>query len=59
MGSYGGLGPTVNAVLWTETVLGFFFTVARVYTRKKIQRSFGWDDAMLVATCVSLISLTS
>lgn len=59
MGSYGGLGPTVNAVLWVETVLGIFFTVLRVYTRKRILRSFGWDDGMLVATCILFVAYVS
>ncbi|KPM36172.1 hypothetical protein AK830_g10396 [Neonectria ditissima] len=55
MGSYGGRGPTVNAALWTETVVAAIFVVLRVYTRKVILRSFGWDDFFLVVTLVLLV----
>ncbi|KAK7421449.1 hypothetical protein QQX98_002147 [Neonectria punicea] len=54
MGSYGGRGPTVNAALWTETVVASIFVLLRVYTRKVILRSFGWDDFFLVITLVLL-----
>ncbi|KAI5459432.1 hypothetical protein BGZ63DRAFT_361102 [Mariannaea sp. PMI_226] len=54
MSSYGGRGPTVNAVLWTETVLAGIFVLLRVYTRKVVLSSFGWDDFFLIITWILL-----
>ncbi|KAF4988167.1 hypothetical protein FDECE_15164 [Fusarium decemcellulare] len=55
MGSYGGRGHMLNAVLWTETVIATLFVVLRVYTRKVVLRSFGWDDFFLIITLILLI----
>jgi hypothetical protein len=52
MSSYGGKGRTLNAVLWTETAIGALFVLMRIYTRKFILRSAGWDDAFLFITLV-------
>jgi hypothetical protein len=55
MGSYGGRGPTVNAVLWTEVVVASFFVFSRIYARKIILQSFGLDDFFLIGTLVSCL----
>lgn len=52
MSSYGGRGPTINGVLWTETLLAAVFVGARVYTRRFIQRTQGWDDLFLLLAWV-------
>ncbi|CAM1511889.1 Fc.00g094020.m01.CDS01 [Cosmosporella sp. VM-42] len=54
MGSYGGRGPTVNAILWVETVIATAFVVLRIYTRKVILRSLGLDDLFLLITLILL-----
>jgi predicted acyltransferase len=54
MTAYGGRGPVLNAVLWTETVAAFIFVALRVWTRKYVLNSLGWDDLCLVATWVRI-----
>lgn len=41
MSSYGGRGPTVNAVLWAETAVAVVIVGMRIYTRKVILNSLG------------------
>ncbi|KAF4960745.1 hypothetical protein FSARC_10374 [Fusarium sarcochroum] len=55
MSSYGGRGPTINAILWTESAIAIIFVALRVYTRKVILRSFGLDDFFLIITLALLI----
>ncbi|KAH9886350.1 hypothetical protein F4778DRAFT_477734 [Xylariomycetidae sp. FL2044] len=58
MSAYGGQGPMLNAILWTVLVVGALFVGARVYTRKAILRSVGWDDYLIVLTVVIQILYT-
>lgn len=55
MGLLGGLGPMVNGVMWMQTALAFIFVVARIYTRRFIIRSLGWDDILIVVSLVRWI----
>lgn len=50
---YGGRGPTINGVLWAETVVAAFFVFAKIYTRRFILRTHGWDDLFLFLAWVS------
>lgn len=54
MAVFGGKGPMIIAVLWTETAIATLFVVARCYTRRVILRSLGLDDALLIITLVSI-----
>ncbi|KLU90385.1 hypothetical protein MAPG_09347 [Magnaporthiopsis poae ATCC 64411] len=51
---YGGRGPTVNGILWTETALAAIFALLRIYTRKAILHSLGLDDMFLFLTFLLL-----
>lgn len=57
MSSYGGRGPTINGVLWSETALAAVFVFARLYTRKFILRTQGLDDLFLILAWVSGLDL--
>ncbi|KAJ5577303.1 hypothetical protein N7535_004229, partial [Penicillium sp. DV-2018c] len=48
MGVYGGLGPMTNAVLWVEAVVFAVFVGLRLYTRKYILNSVGFDDYLVL-----------
>lgn len=54
MGEYGGQGPMINAVLWVEVVVGVIFVGLRLYTRKVILNSIGWDDYLGLAALVRI-----
>ena len=57
MGSYGGRGPAVLSVVWAQTVVASVVVCLRVYTRRVILRSVGWDDLFLVITIVRISSV--
>ena len=48
----GDLGPTIVAVLWVETSMACVFVIARVYSRKFVSHSVGYDDYLAVVTLV-------
>ncbi len=48
-----GLGPTIVAIMWTETILAGIFIGARLYCRQFLRQVSGWDDVLMVATGVS------
>ncbi|KAJ3464687.1 hypothetical protein MRS44_009473 [Fusarium solani] len=50
MAGIGGKGGTVVGVLWFENFLTYVLVAARVYTRRYIRGSVGWDDLCLVIT---------
>ncbi|RSM15730.1 hypothetical protein BHE90_008379 [Fusarium euwallaceae] len=50
MAGIGGKGGTVVGVIWFENVLTYVLVGARVYTRRYIRGSVGWDDLCLVIT---------
>jgi hypothetical protein len=52
MSYYGGLGPMVNGVLWTEAVLFALFVTLRLYTRKQILNAVGADDYICILALV-------
>lgn len=52
MSPYAKLGRTVNIVLWSEMAVGLVFVMLRLYTRKFIIHSLGWDDYVIVLTWV-------
>lgn len=52
MSYYGGLGPMVNGVLWTEAVLFALFVTLRLYTRKQILNAVGADDFICILALV-------
>lgn len=54
MAGIGGKGGTVVGVIWFENVLTYILVAARIYTRRYIRGSVGWDDLCLVITSVSL-----
>lgn len=54
MAGIGGKGGTVVGVIWFENVLTYVLVAARVYTRRYIRGSVGWDDLCLVITSVSI-----
>jgi hypothetical protein len=56
MGVYGGLGPMTNAVLWVEAVIFAVFVGLRLYTRKYILNSVGFDDYLVL---IALVRTTS
>jgi len=45
-----GKGPTAVAVMWLETTIALIFVTLRLYTRKYLTRSTGWDDYLLIIT---------
>ncbi|KAH6999436.1 hypothetical protein EDB80DRAFT_650261 [Ilyonectria destructans] len=45
----GGKGATVIGVLWAENVISYVLIGLRVYTRRYIRGSLGWDDLCLVS----------
>lgn len=52
MSYYGGLGPMVNGVLWTEALLFALFVTLRLYTRKQILNAVGADDYLCILALV-------
>ncbi|KAJ5975539.1 hypothetical protein N7481_009246 [Penicillium waksmanii] len=52
MSYYGGLGPMVNGVLWTEALLFALFVTLRLYTRKQILNAVGADDYICILALV-------
>ncbi|KAM0545806.1 hypothetical protein ACHAPJ_011132 [Fusarium lateritium] len=46
----GGKGGMVVGVLWAENIICYILIGLRVYTRRYIRGSVGWDDLCLIAT---------
>lgn len=44
-------GPAIMAIFWTETMVAFFFVMARFYSRIKI-RGLGIDDWIMLLAIV-------
>ncbi|RDL29797.1 uncharacterized protein BP5553_10662 [Venustampulla echinocandica] len=55
----GGLGPTVIAVMWTETALALIFVLMRLWTRIRINRVAGWDDYLISFSWLLLMPYTA
>ncbi|KAF4634671.1 hypothetical protein G7Y89_g3427 [Cudoniella acicularis] len=54
----GGLGPTIVAVMWTQTGLALIFVLMRLWTRIKINRVAGWDDYLISLSWLMLMPYT-
>lgn len=54
----GGKGGTVVGVLWAENAICYVLIGLRLYTRRYIRGSIGWDDLCLVATSVSAYQMS-
>ncbi|KAI0388038.1 hypothetical protein F5Y04DRAFT_274892 [Hypomontagnella monticulosa] len=55
MATQGGLGPMMNAVNWTLTVLAGIFLGLRVYCKFSRHRGLWWDDNVLIFAWACLI----
>lgn len=44
MAGLDGLGPTILAVMWVQTTIGFIFVCLRLYTRWRLVKAIGLDD---------------
>ena len=45
-------GPKILVVRWIEGWLALLFVALGVFTRTRLVRAFGWEDAMNVAAMV-------
>lgn len=45
-------GPTISAVVWVECAIASALLLARLWTRLRILKAFGWDDAFI---CLALV----
>lgn len=48
-----GQGPTIVAVMWTETVVALIAIGLRLYTKGFITRNVGFDDYLIIISWVS------
>ncbi|KAF4994213.1 hypothetical protein FDECE_13210 [Fusarium decemcellulare] len=48
----GGKGGMVAGILWFENVVSYVLIGMRIYTRRYIRGSLGWDDFCLVAVAI-------
>lgn len=48
------LGPTLNAVGWTEAAIATILVGIRLFVRTKIVKHLGWDDYLMVLALVGL-----
>ncbi|ESZ95637.1 hypothetical protein SBOR_3985 [Sclerotinia borealis F-4128] len=53
-----GKGPTIVAVMWTETAIALVTISLRIYTRKFITRNVGLDDYLIIITWFMLMPYT-
>lgn len=44
----------INAIGWTGVVLAAVFTASRLFTRLRLTKNAGFDDAIIVFSLVSL-----
>lgn len=52
--AYGGEGPTILGVLWTEVTLGIILVLLRLYVGLRIRKHLGWDFFWAAVTLVRL-----
>ncbi|KAM5343710.1 hypothetical protein ACJ41O_012247 [Fusarium nematophilum] len=55
----GGKGGVVVGVLWAENVLSYVLIGLRVYTRRYIRGSVGWDDLCLVIVALLMTAFAA
>ena len=49
---YGGRGPLVVGVMWTETTIAIVFVFLRIYTRYIYRKPYGLDDLLTIIAWV-------
>ena len=55
-GPYGGKGPLILAVAWTEASIALILMLMRTYTNAFLVKSFKWDFFWAMVTLVGLLS---
>ena len=48
-------GHKILIVSWAECGVALIFVTLRIFTRLRLVRAFGWDDAMIIVAIVSKI----
>ncbi|KAH7108668.1 hypothetical protein B0J11DRAFT_242407 [Dendryphion nanum] len=48
-------GPLLDGVMWTQVFIAFAFITARMYTRRFIIHSVGWDDIIMVINLITFV----
>lgn len=51
-GPYGGKGPLILTVAWTEALVALVLVLMRTYTNAVIVKSFKWDYFWAIVTLV-------
>ncbi|KAI0896116.1 hypothetical protein F4806DRAFT_51622 [Annulohypoxylon nitens] len=46
------LGPVINIIAWTGTIISTIFVGLRLYSRGFLTRSIGWDDGVVVFAAI-------
>ncbi|TGO46445.1 hypothetical protein BCON_0325g00130 [Botryotinia convoluta] len=54
-----GKGPTIVAVMWTETVIALIAISLRLYTKGFITRNVGFDDYLIIVSWFMLMPYTT
>ncbi|KAF7891936.1 hypothetical protein EAF00_008238 [Botryotinia globosa] len=54
-----GKGPTIVAVMWTETVIALIAIGLRLYTKGFITRNVGFDDYLIIVSWFMLMPYTA
>ncbi|TGO16648.1 hypothetical protein BTUL_0025g00020 [Botrytis tulipae] len=54
-----GKGPTIVAVMWTETVVALIAIGLRLYTKAFIKRNVGYDDYLIIVSWFMLMPYTA
>ncbi|KAF5870620.1 uncharacterized protein Bfra_010009 [Botrytis fragariae] len=54
-----GKGPTIVAVMWTETVIALIAIGLRLYTKEFITRNVGFDDYLIIVSWFMLMPYTA
>lgn len=52
---YGGQGPLILSVAWTEASIALIFMLMRTYTNAFLLKSFKWDYFWALITLVSTL----
>lgn len=55
----GDKGPKMMAVMWTMTALATLLVIARLCVRQRMLRNFGFDDWLIGASMVIILSVSA